>query len=39
MLASLTCVDGSGESQKVHYYHNDLSGLPEQLTEADGATV
>jgi RHS repeat-associated protein len=23
----------------VRYYHNDLNGLPEQLTEADGKTV
>ncbi|WP_191490210.1 RHS repeat-associated core domain-containing protein [Pseudomonas sp. FEN] len=35
----LARVDGSGALQKVRYYHNDLSGLPEQLTEADGATV
>ena len=35
----LARVDGSGELQKVRYYHNDLNGLPEQLTEADGATV
>ena len=28
-----------GEHQSVRYYHNDLNGLPEQLTEADGETV
>ena len=35
----LARVDGSGDLQKVRYYHNDLNGLPEQLTEADGTTV
>jgi RHS repeat-associated protein len=35
----LARVDGSGGLQKVRYYHNDLSDLPEQLTEADGAMV
>ncbi|WP_439854216.1 RHS repeat-associated core domain-containing protein [Pseudomonas yamanorum] len=35
----LARVDGSGEHQSVRYYHNDLNGLPEQLTEADGRTV
>jgi RHS repeat-associated protein len=32
-------VDGTGEHQSVRYYHNDLNGLPERLTEADGQTV
>ncbi|WP_346833213.1 RHS repeat-associated core domain-containing protein [Pseudomonas abietaniphila] len=32
-------VDGCGEMEKIRYYHNDLNGLPEQLTETDGATV
>jgi len=32
-------IDGSGPLQKIRYYHNDLNGLPEQLTEADGHTV
>ena len=32
-------VDGTGPLQKIRYYHNDLNGLPEQLTEADGHTV
>jgi RHS repeat-associated protein len=32
-------VDGYGELEKIRYYHNDLNGLPEQLTETDGATV
>ncbi|OOG83509.1 type IV secretion protein Rhs [Pseudomonas sp. A25(2017)] len=35
----LARVDGSGPLQKVRYYHNDLNGLPEQLTEADGHNV
>ena len=35
----LARVDGVGEHQSVRYYHNDLNGLPEQLTEADGETV
>ena len=35
----LARVDGSGEHQSVRYYHNDLNGLPEQLTETDGRTV
>ncbi|SDZ51886.1 RHS repeat domain-containing protein, partial [Pseudomonas salomonii] len=32
----LARVDGAGPLQKTRYYHNDLNGLPEQLTEADG---
>jgi RHS repeat-associated protein len=35
----LARVDGIGTLQKVRYYHNDLNGLPEQLTESDGHTV
>jgi RHS repeat-associated protein len=35
----LARVDGIGALQKVRYYHNDLNGLPEQLTESDGHTV
>ncbi|OQR34104.1 type IV secretion protein Rhs [Pseudomonas sp. Bc-h] len=35
----LARVDGIGEHQQVRYYHNDLNGLPEQLTEADGHLV
>ncbi len=35
----LARVDGNGEHQRVRYYHNDLNGLPEQLTEADGHTL
>ncbi|WP_434654363.1 PAAR/RHS domain-containing protein [Pseudomonas sp. R3-56] len=35
----LARVDGSGPLQKIRYYHNDLNGLPEQLTEADGHSV
>ncbi len=37
--APLARVDGTGEHQSVRYYHNDLNGLPEQLTEADGKPV
>ncbi len=32
----LARVDGAGPLQKIRYYHNDLNGLPQQLTEADG---
>ncbi|SDS44061.1 RHS repeat-associated core domain-containing protein [Pseudomonas asplenii] len=32
-------VDGLGALQKVRYYHNDINGLPEQLTESDGHTL
>ncbi|MHA4970424.1 RHS repeat-associated core domain-containing protein [Pseudomonas extremorientalis] len=35
----LARVDGLGPLQKIRYYHNDLNGLPEQLTEADGHNV
>ena len=35
----LARVDGAGPLQKIRYYHNDLNGLPEQLTEADGHDV
>ncbi|CRM39896.1 Cell wall-associated polypeptide CWBP200 [Pseudomonas sp. 24 R 17] len=35
----LARVDGTGPLQKIRYYHNDLNGLPEQLTEADGHSV
>lgn len=35
----LARVDGQGAAQKVRYYHNDFSGLPEQLTEVDGHNV
>jgi len=35
----LARVDGRGEHQKVRYYHNDLNGLSEQLTEPDGHFV
>ncbi|MCW1246408.1 DUF6531 domain-containing protein [Pseudomonas sp. SAICEU22] len=35
----LARVDGNGPLQKIRYYHNDLNGLPEQLTEADGHSV
>jgi len=33
----LARVDGVSPSQKIRYYHNDLNGLPERLTEADGS--
>ncbi|MCD5995956.1 RHS domain-containing protein [Pseudomonas sp. CDFA 602] len=35
----LARIDGSGALQKIRYYHNDLNGLPQQLTEPDGHTV
>ncbi|WP_053214271.1 RHS repeat-associated core domain-containing protein [Pseudomonas sp. Q12-87] len=35
----LARIDGYGAHQTVRYYHNDLNGLPEQLTEADGRSV
>lgn len=35
----LARVDGIGALQKIRYYHNDLNGLPEQVTEADGHTL
>ncbi|MEN5149352.1 RHS repeat-associated core domain-containing protein [Pseudomonas orientalis] len=35
----LVRVDGIGPLQRIRYYHNDLNGLPEQLTEADGHSV
>jgi RHS repeat-associated protein len=35
----LARVDGAGPLQKIRYYHNDLNGLPEQLTDADGHSV
>ena len=35
----LARVDGAGPLQKIRYYHNDLNGLPEQLTETDGHSV
>ncbi|WP_315866748.1 RHS repeat-associated core domain-containing protein [Pseudomonas sp. JV414] len=35
----LARVDGTGPLQKIRYYHNDLNGLPEQLTETDGHNV
>ncbi|WP_285423646.1 RHS repeat-associated core domain-containing protein [Pseudomonas sp. efr-133-TYG-103a] len=35
----LARIDGSGALQTIRYYHNDLNGLPEQLTETDGRTV
>ncbi|GAB7533779.1 RHS repeat-associated core domain-containing protein [Pseudomonas sp. 3A(2025)] len=35
----LARVDGTGAQQKVRYYHNDLNGQPEQLTDSDGQPV
>ncbi|OAJ49363.1 RHS repeat-associated core domain-containing protein [Pseudomonas marginalis] len=35
----LARIDGTGPLQKTRYYHNDLNGLPEQLTEADGQST
>ncbi|MGC6368569.1 RHS repeat-associated core domain-containing protein [Pseudomonas sp. K2I15] len=35
----LARVDGQGALQNTRYYHNDLNGIPEQLTEVDGHQV
>ncbi|MET1079255.1 MAG: RHS repeat-associated core domain-containing protein [Pseudomonas sp.] len=35
----LARLDGHGPHQRVRYYHNDPSGLPQQLTESDGQCV
>ncbi|MDD1012347.1 RHS repeat-associated core domain-containing protein [Pseudomonas rubra] len=35
----LARVDGVGAHQQVRHYHNDLNGLPEQLTDTSGETV
>lgn len=35
----LARVDGVGPEARILYYHNDLNGLPEQLTDDDGHTV
>ncbi|WKY28109.1 RHS repeat-associated core domain-containing protein [Pseudomonas donghuensis] len=35
----LARVDGTGPQQQVRYYHNDLNGLPEQLTEDTGEAL
>lgn len=35
----LARIDGFGPEARIRYYHNDLNGLPEQLTEDDGHTV
>jgi RHS repeat-associated protein len=35
----LARVDGRGDHQKIRYYHNDLNGLPEHLTEPDGQII
>ncbi|WNW12477.1 RHS repeat-associated core domain-containing protein [Pseudomonas sp. DTU_2021_1001937_2_SI_NGA_ILE_001] len=35
----LARVDGLGAQQRVRYYHNDPSGLPQQLTDRDGQSV
>ncbi|EIK61676.1 RHS repeat-associated core domain-containing protein [Pseudomonas lactis] len=32
-------VDGTGQHQHVRYYHNDLNGMPEQLTQTNGHIV
>ncbi|MGC5704391.1 RHS domain-containing protein [Pseudomonas sp. NFXW11] len=37
--APLARVDGSGAAQKIRYYHSDLNGLPQQLSEHDGHRV
>jgi RHS repeat-associated protein len=35
----LARVDGSGDHQKIRYYHNDLNGAPERLTDPNGDPV
>ena len=35
----LARIDGIAALQKTRYYHNDVNGLPEQLTEADGHVI
>lgn len=35
----LARIDGEGDQQKIRYYHNDINGLPLQLTEVNGSTV
>ncbi|WP_268799276.1 RHS repeat-associated core domain-containing protein [Pseudomonas huanghezhanensis] len=35
----LARVDGTGEHQTIRYYHNDLNGLPQLLTETNGEAV
>jgi len=37
--AAANLLDGSDVLQQIRYYHNDLNGLPQQLTEPDGHTV
>lgn len=37
--APLARIDGFGVLQSIRYYHNDIIGLPEQLTETDGHIV
>ncbi|MBI6632759.1 RHS domain-containing protein [Pseudomonas paralactis] len=37
--APLARIDGLGVLQSIRYYHNDIIGLPEQLTETDGHIV
>ncbi|MND59386.1 putative deoxyribonuclease RhsC [compost metagenome] len=36
---ALARVDGTGAQQQVRYYHNDLNGMPGQLSEDSGETV
>ncbi|MFK3795297.1 RHS repeat-associated core domain-containing protein [Pseudomonas sp. NPDC088444] len=35
----LARIDGRDDQQRIRYYHNDSSGVPEQLTEADGYLI
>ena len=37
--APLARIDGTGEHQRVRYYHNDLNGLPEQLTDVNSGAL
>lgn len=35
----LARIDGLGSQQKIRYFHNDLNGLPEQLSDSEGQTL
>lgn len=35
----LARIDGKSDSETLHYFHNNLAGLPEQLTDSDGKLI
>ncbi|PVZ09729.1 MULTISPECIES: RHS repeat-associated core domain-containing protein [unclassified Pseudomonas] len=35
----LARIDGQGDQQRIRYYHADLNGMPEELTESDGSPL